>query len=536
MGHATPDKRHIIQWTGLFAGPLLAAVMYLLLPESYLGPSGETVAFSHAGRMTAAAAAWMAVWWMTEAIPITATALIPLALFPTAGVASMRAAAAPYGNELIYLFMGGFIVALAMQRWELHKRFAYMTLRLVGTGTHSVVAGFMGITAFISMWVSNTATAIMMLPIALSVIDLVRSSSAQDVQSARSARSEQGAGGASEASAALAGESGKNFALCLMLGIAYASSIGGIGTLIGTPPNLFLASYIKNTLGGEISFVRWMGFAVPLVVVFLPLVWLLLTRVLYPIRVKRIEAGGEFIRNALRALGPMKRAEWAVFVVFALTALTWIFRPLLIKISIAGTRPLAGLTDPGIAMIAALILFVIPVDARKRVFVMDWKTAAQLPWGILVLFGGGLSLAAAIEANGVSEFLGSRVAAFAGLPTLVLVLVVVTIVIFLTELTSNTATTAAVVPILAAIGPGLGVNPYALIVPATIAASCAFMLPVGTPPNAIVFGSGFVRMGQMVRAGFWLNVIGIVLITLLTYAIVLPLLGVSASLAPPPLP
>jgi len=263
---------------------------------------------------------------------------------------------------------------------------------------------------------------------------------------------------------------------------------------------------------------------------------LLLTRVLYPIHVKRIEAGGEFIRNALRALGPMKRAEWGVFVVFALTALTWIFRPLLTKVSIAGSRPLAGLTDPGIAMIAALTLFVIPVDARKRLFVMDWKTAAQLPWGILVLFGGGLSLAAAIEANGVSEFLGSRVAAFAGLPTLALVLIVVTIVIFLTELTSNTATTAAVVPILAAIAPGLGVHPYAFIVPATMAASCAFMLPVGTPPNAIVFGSGFVRMGQMVRAGFWLDVIGIVLITLLTYAIALPLLGVSASLAPPPLP
>jgi sodium-dependent dicarboxylate transporter 2/3/5 len=505
-----------VQWTGLIAGPALAFVTYLALPEAYLDGTGYTVEFTHAGRATAALAVWMAVWWMTEAIPVFAPALLPLAFLPAAGAATMRSAAAPYGHELIYLFMGGFIIALGMQRWNLHKRFAYMTLRLVGTRTHLVVAGFMGITAFLSMWVSNTATTIMMLPIALSVIDLVLTRST---------------GQTIEETEKLAGAAGHNFALCLLLGIAYAASIGGIGTLIGTPPNLFLASYIKDNLGGEVSFARWLAVGFPLVVVFVPLVWLLLTRVLYPIRVPRVGAGASFVRDALEEMGPMTRGEWAVFVVFVLTATAWIFRPLINKVAIAGVHPFAGLTDPGIAMIAALSLFVIPLDWRRRLFVMDWQTAVRLPWGILILFGGGLSLAAAIRVNGVSEFIGNQVVSFAGLPSVILVLLVVAMMIFLTELTSNTATTAALVPILAAVAPGLGLHPYLLIVPAAIAASCAFMLPVATPPNAIVFGSGFVRINQMVKAGFWLNLIGVVLITILAYAVVIPLLASVAQTA-----
>jgi sodium-dependent dicarboxylate transporter 2/3/5 len=517
MGLRNAIMRGAVQWIGLFAGPVLALAAYLALPETYADSAGDAVVFSHAGRATAALAVWMAVWWMTEAIPVFATALLPLAFLPAAGAATIRNAAAPYGHELIYLFMGGFIIALAMQRWNLHKRFAYMTLKLVGTRTHLVVAGFMGITAFLSMWVSNTATTIMMLPIALSVVDLVLT---------------RHTGRSVAETDELAGEAGHNFALCLLLGIAYAASIGGIGTLIGTPPNLFLASFIKNDLGGEVSFVRWMGVGVPLVVVFVPLVWLLLTRVLYPIRVRRMGTEGSFIDAALAEMGALSRGEWSVFVVFVLTAAAWIFRPLLARVEIAGAQPFAGLTDPGIAMIAALALFVIPVDARERVFVIDWKTAAKLPWGILILFGGGLSLASAIRVNGVSEFIGNQVASFSGIPTVLLVVLVVTMMIFLTELTSNTATTAALVPILAAVAPGLGIHPYLLIVPAAIAASCAFMLPVATPPNAIVFGSGFVRIGQMVRAGFWFNVLGIVLITLLAYTIAMRLLGSVAPAAP----
>jgi sodium-dependent dicarboxylate transporter 2/3/5 len=452
----------------------------------------------------------MAVWWMTEAIPIYVTSLLPLTVLPFFRADTMRDAAAPYAHELIYLFMGGFIVALSMERWGLHKRFAFGALRIVGTKPHRIVGGFMLATAIMSMCVSNTATTIMMLPIALSVIALVfRKSTDKTIDKIQT----------------LSDVMGHNFALCLLLGIAYAASIGGIGTLIGTPPNLFLASFIEDQLGREISFVRWMGVGLPLVAVFLPIVWLLLTRVLYPIRIEQIEGGTALIREGYKDLGQMKRGEWMTLMVFGFAAVSWIARPLLAKLTIGGVQPFGGLTDPGIAMIAALALFVIPVDRKKHEFVMNWETAVKLPWGILVLFGGGLSLAAAIKNNGVGELIGNQVAGFTGFPVVVLILLVTAMMIFLTELTSNTATTATLVPILAAVGPGLGLSPYMLIVPAAIAASCAFMLPVATPPNAIIFGSGYVRIDQMVKAGFWLNLIGVLLVTILTYAIVIPVLG-----------
>lgn len=483
----------------------MAVSLYLLLPETYRDNQGGVIAFSHAGRASAGLAAWMATWWMTEAISLYATSLLPLAVLPITGAMRMGPAAAPYANELIFLFMGGFILALAMQRWGLHRRIALSVLRLVGAEPRRMVGGFMGVTALLSMWVSNTATAIMMLPIALSVIDLVGKNQSASPESTD--------------------ESGKNFRLCLLLGIAYAASIGGIGTLIGTPPNLFLASFIKSNLGTEISFVRWMGVGVPLVAVFLPLTWLILTRMAFPIRLSRIEGGADLTRREYGALGPVSTGEWATLIVFLITVVAWITRPLLMQVELAGIRPLAGLSDSGIAMMAALALFVIPVDVRERVFVMNWETASKLPWEVLVLFGGGLSLAEALQVNGVGEFLGNQVGALAGVPLILIVVVVITMVIFLTELTSNTATTATLVPILAGLAPGLGAHPYMLIVPAAIAASCAFMLPVATPPNAIIFGSGHVTIQQMCRAGLWLNLVGIVIITVLTYTLVATLLG-----------
>jgi sodium-dependent dicarboxylate transporter 2/3/5 len=506
--------RRVVQWTGLFAAPALAALVYVLLPDAYPDRDGQAVPFTQAGRATAAVAVWMAAWWMTEAIPVYATALLPLAVLPIVGARSMEQAAAPYGDDLIFLFMGGFILALAMQRWGLHRRVAFFALGLVGTRPERVVGVFMAISAGLSMWVSNTATVVMLLPVALSVIERVGAASGSEPAEPGHAREQ------------------RSFAVCLLLGVAYAASIGGIGTLIGTPPNVFLASYAKNHLGVEIGFARWMGIGLPLVAVFLPTTWLLLTRWLYPIRIGRIEHGRALNRTAFAALGPMKRGEWATLVVFALTASLWITRPLLAGVECFGAKPFAGLTDPGIAMLAALALFVIPLDPGRRVFAMNWETAVKLPWGILVLFGGGLSLAAAIQANGVGEWLGSQVSALAGFPSVVLVLGVVALMIFLTELTSNTATTAALVPILAGLAPGLGLQPLVLVVPAAIAASCAFMLPVATPPNAVVFGSGAVTISQMSRAGLWLNLIGIALITALTYAVALPLLGVGAALSP----
>jgi sodium-dependent dicarboxylate transporter 2/3/5 len=497
-----PDSggmRTRLQWIGLALGPGLAFLTLSLLPHSYADPLGITVEFAVAGRVTAALGVWMAVWWLTAAIPVYATALLPLAVLPFAGAGGIRETAAPYAHELIFLFMGGFIIALAMQRWGLHRRIALNALRFAGTRPAGIVAGFMAVTAFLSLWVSNTATTIMMLPIALSIIGL----SDDD---------------------ASAGTPSANFAPALLLGIAYSASIGGIGTLIGTPPNLFLASFAESELGISISFVRWMAVGLPLVIVFVPITWFLLTRLLFPLKDEQLAVDAGIIPSMLGSLGGISRGERITLVVFVLTAAAWMARPLLTQLTLFGARPLAGLTDAGVAITAALVLFVCPVDARKRVFAMDWDTATRLPWGLLLLFGGGLSLAGAISRNGVSEFIGSQVASLGTAPMLVMIIVVVTMMIFLTELTSNIATTAALVPILAAIAPPMGFHPLLLAVPAAIAASCAFMLPVATPPNAIVFGSGHVDIAQMVRAGFGLNLIGIVLITALAYLLALPLL------------
>jgi len=489
--------------------------------------TGEVVAFSNAGRATAALAVWMAVWWMTEAVELYATALLPLVALPMTGAAPVRAAAAPYAHELIFLFMGGFLIALAMQRWGLHRRLALRALRAAGDHPAGIVACFMGITAFFSMWVSNTATAVMMLPIALSIIALVEQVESGSVAGGSGdGGPESGSGNGGTGNGGSGPKARPNFALCLLLGIAYAASIGGIGTIIGTPPNVFLASFIQSSLGQEISFVRWMGVGLPLVAVFLPLVWLMLTRVFYPLRGERIEGSGEVTERAYRELGAMSRGERVVLAVFLLAALSWIVRPLLIRVQIGDMHPLAGLSDPVIAMVAALALFVVPVDVKRRVFVMNWETAVKLPWGILLLFGGGLSLAAAIRVNGVGEYIGHQLGILSGVPALLLVMAVIALVIFLTELTSNTATTATFIPILAALAPVFDLHPFMLIVPAAIAASCAFMLPVATPPNAIIFGSGHVTIQQMIRAGFWLNLMGVVLITVLAYTVMMRMLGV----------
>jgi sodium-dependent dicarboxylate transporter 2/3/5 len=498
------ERRRIQQW-GLVGGPVLAALVWVALPDSHPGLDGEVVPFGRAGRTTAAVAVWMATWWLSEAISVYATALLPLVLLPLFSATSMQGAAAPYAHELIFLFMGGFLIALTMERWGLHRRIALTALRLVGARPDHMVGGFMAVTALLSMWVSNTATAVMMLPVAVSVIALV-----------------SGEGrGASPTPDPLP----RNFALCLLLGIAYGASIGGMATPIGTPPNLFLLSYVKAELGREISFVRWMGVGLPLVAVFLPITWLLLTKVVYPIRLGPVEGGRALFRSALAELGPMSRGERIVLTVFLLASALWITRPLLVGLELAGVRPFAGLSDAGIAMLAAMVLFVMPAERRGGGFVLDWETAVKLPWGILVLFGGGLSLAAAIRTNGVGELLGGQVAGLAGVPPVLIVLGVVAGIVFLTELTSNTATTATLIPVLAALAPGIGLDPLLLIVPAALAASCAFMLPVATPPNAVVFGSGLVSIPEMSRAGLVLNLVAVALIPLLTYAVAIPLLA-----------
>jgi len=491
---------------GLIAGPIVAVLVYLLVPDQYLDAQGNLAVLGADARIAAGIAAWMATWWMTEAIPVYATALLPLAAFPLTGAASIKTVAASYGHPLIYLFLGGFILALALEKCGLHRRFALHVLQAVGTRPTRIVGAFMAISALVSMWVTNTATTIMLLPVALSIIGLVGDAGQHLDSGADSPTSSP-------------------FSLCLLLGIAYAASIGGIGTIIGTAPNVFLVSYAQELMGREISFVRWMMFGVPLVVVFVPIVWWLLTRRIYPVVREEIPGVDRLLSEMAGDLGRMSRAEKLTLIIFLLTATAWVCRPLLNRLTIGGNAPLEGLTDSGVAVTAALLLFVTPVDATRGRFLMDWDTAIKLPWGLLILFGGGLSLASTLDATGFSEFLGNRATVLASLPTVLIVTVVSAMMIFLTELTSNTATTATLVPILYAVAIGIGVDPYLLIVPACIAASCAFMLPVATPPNAIVFGSGLVSVPQMSRAGFWLNIIAIALIPLLTFAVAMPVLG-----------
>jgi len=489
-----------IRSAGLLAGPAFALLLLLLLPDVYIDASGAQVALPWTGRVAAAAAAWMATWWMTEAVPVYATALLPLVLFPLVGGMPMREAAAPYSNELIYLFLGGFMLAQALQKWALHKRLAFLALLRVGTSPGRIVIVFMGIAAATSMWVTNTATTMMLLPVLLSVIALLGQRPGHE-------------------------RADRNFALCLLLGTAYAATIGGVGTIVGTAPNVFVVSYLQSQLDMEISFVGWMMFAIPLVLVFLPLSWWVLTRVVYPLDHQPVAGVGSMIRTSLDSLGAPSRAERRVAIVFMATVALWITRPLLQQITLGGVQPLAGLTDSSIAIGAALSLFILPDGRGSGGRLLDWESASRLPWGLLILFGGGLSLGAAMDRHGVSGYIGAAAAALGGLPTLLIILGVVTLVIFLTELTSNTATAATMVPILAAIAPALGMSAFELAVPAAIAASFAFMLPVATPPNAIVFGSGMVSIVQMARAGVWLNLLGMLVITLMTWLVIVPLLS-----------
>jgi len=475
------------RWVGLVGGPVLGLIVALALPAGLDEP----------GRAAGGCATWMAIWWLTEAVPLPVTALLPLVLFPLAGIADARHAAAPYANDLIFLFLGGFIVGLGLEKSGLHKRIALMTILAIGVSPRRIVAGFMLASALLSMWVSNTATTIMMLPIAMSVIDLIRAHGDDRPGDQR-------------------GGNAKNLGVCLTLGIAYAASIGGIGTLIGTPPNLVLATYLRQERGIDVTMARWMLIGLPVVAVMLPAAWWLLTRILFPVDARPIPGGRALIRRESIQLGPMGRGEWTALIVFLATAMLWVLRPLIVGFGQAHDLVgLAALRDSTIAVAAAVALFVVPVDARSRRFAMDWATASRLPWGILLLFGGGLSLASALDSTGVTAFLGSRFQALAGAPDIVLILLATTLMIFLTELTSNTAVTTTLVPVLMAAALGLGMdNPLLLLIPATLAASCAFMLPVATPPNAIVFGSGRVGIGQMARAGLGLNLIGIVVVTL----------------------
>lgn len=493
---SAPPESGTLRRVGLWAAPLAAAVL-LLLPA----PPGLPVE----GWRTAAIALWMAVWWMTEAVAIPVTALLPLVAFPVAGVLTMTDAAAPYASDLIFLFMGGFFLAAAMEHHGLHRRVALAIVAAVGTGPRRLVLGFMLATAFLSMWISNTATTAMMLPIGIAVAGLF---------GARPSADEEGAGGDA-------------LGVSIMLGIAYAASIGGVATLIGTPPNAVMAGAATELLGVEVGFGRWMLVGVPVVLVMLPLTWLLLVGVLHPPGALRGDAA-DLLRRERAGLGPRSRGETLVAVVFVVTAVAWVLR----EPKVLGSVTLPGIAtwlpevrDSTIAMAAALALFLLPLDPRRGRFVLEWPVARRIPWGVLVLFGGGLSLARAMDRSGLAAWIGSGVEGLSGVPPFVLFFVIAALFVFLTEITSNTATATMAMPIMAGAAMGLGEPALPFMATAALAASMAFMLPVATPPNAIVFGSGLFSMSQMVRAGFWLNLLSIVVVTVAATLLVPLLLG-----------
>ena len=457
--------------TGLWLGLAVFAGLLMLPPPAGLEPGAWRVA---------AVAMLMAAWWMTEAVPIAVTSLLPLVLFPALGVGDVVEAAAPYADPLVFLFLGGFLLALALERWSLHRRIALAVISVVGTRPAALVGGFMLATAFLSMWVSNTATAVMMLPIGLSVIALLGRS-----------------GGAPA-----------RLAPALLLGIAYAASIGGMATLIGTPPNALLVAFMRRSYGVEIGFAQWMAIGLPIAAVLLLFAWAMLTRLVFRLPREPIAGSAELIRGELAALGPIGPAEIRVGLVFAAAVLLWVGRPVL-----GGVLP-AGVDDTVIAVAAGVLLFVIPAGrgAPPGAALLDWEAAERLPWGVLLLFGGGLSLAAALGKSGLAAWIGSGFAGLGGWPVLLVLLLMVAAIVVLSELASNTATAAAFLPLMVSVAPALGVDPFLLAVPVALAASLGFMLPAATPPNAIVFGSGLLTVPQMVRAGALLDLAGIIVV------------------------
>lgn len=472
------------QLIGLIIGPLLFALTLI-----FFQPEG----LSYEGKAVLASTLWVAIWWMTEAVPIPVTSLIPIVLFPLTGGLDMDKTASSYGDDTIFLFMGGFMIALAMEKWNLHKRIALTIILAIGTNTRRIILGFMVATGFLSMWISNTATAMMMVPIGLAIIYQV-SEQLKDDDSIDTSKENF------------------EFGKALMLGIAYSASIGGISTLIGTPPNTAFAGAISNLYGIEISFARWMLFGVPIAWIFIFIAWFYLVKVAYPPKISQLPGGREVIKNEKDDLGNASFEEKIILIIFTLAAFSWVTRSFLLQPYVN-----ENIGDAMIALTASFILFVIPSRTTKGDRLLDWDTAVKLPWGILLLFGGGLAIATGFTESGLSEWIGNRLTVLQGIHIFVVLLVVSAMVIFLTEITSNTATANMMYPIMASLSVALGVHPYAVMIAAGVASSSAFMLPVATPPNAVVFGSNYLRIPDMAKAGFALNLTGIVLVTLAVY-------------------
>ena len=471
---------------GLYLGPIL-----FILTRFFL----ELEGLSDQANAVLASTLWIAIWWITEAIPIAATSLLPIILFPLSGALPLADTTSSFGHRFVFLYLGGFILALAIQKWNLHKRIALNIIKVVGTNVQKIILGFMVATAFLSMWISNTATAVMMLPIGIAIIkqmkDLKNTSEDENLI----------------------------FGKALMLSIAYSASIGGIATLIGTPPNLVFAGIIQETYNIEISFLKWFQFGLPISILLLAISWVYLTKVAFKFKQNEFNEGKEEINRQLEELGPISYEEKIVLSVFVVTGLAWILRTYLLN------KFIPNLDDSIIALISGISLFLFQANNQegKNEKIMNWEDAVKLPWGVLLLFGGGLAIAQGFQSSGLANWIAENLTQLNDFSLFIILLVLITAVNFLTEITSNLATTAMLLPILAPTAVTLGVHPYILMVGATLAASCAFMLPVATPPNAVVFGSNYLKISDMVRVGILMNIISIIIIFMMVYFI-LPIL------------
>ncbi|MBA4538726.1 DASS family sodium-coupled anion symporter [Bacillus aquiflavi] len=496
-------NRTMGQNIGFWLGPILfLIILFGLSPE---GMSKEALA-------VLASTVWIATWWITEAIPIPVTSLLPIILFPLTGAATEGITNA-YGDSTIFLFLGGFVIAIAMEKWNLHRRIALNIILVVGTSTQRLILGFMVATGFLSMWISNTATAMMMMPIAMAVILHVNEALKEK------------------------NPTDSPFGKAIMLGVAYSASIGGLGTLIGTPPNTIFAGVVRELYGIDISFALWMLFGVPLSVVLLIITWIYLVKLAFPIKIKEIPGGKAVIQKEKSALGKMSFEEKLVLTVFSLTAIIWISRTFIMDALknnglIDSVGGLANINDTIIAIIAAIVLFILPSRQAKEGKLLNWNDAKSIPWGILLLFGGGLAIAKGFKDSGLATWIGEQLTVLQSIHFVFLIVIVTTLVLFLTEITSNTATATMMFPIMASLAFALDIHPYSLMVAAGIAASCAFMLPVATPPNAIVFGSGYIRIKDMVKAGFWINIMAIFIITLAIYFLMPMVWGIDLGTFP----
>ena len=462
---------------GLFLGPIVFVLINFFYEPENLSSEGIAIL---------ASTLWIAIWWMTEAIPIYVTSLLPIILFPLSGGLELKLTTASYGHKFVFLFIGGFILAIAIEKWKLHKRIALNIIKIVGTKKSNIILGFMIATAFLSMWISNTATAVMILPVGLAIISQLKDNP-KTIENENTV-----------------------FGKTLMLAIAYSASIGGMATLIGTPPNLVLAGVVKTSFNVEINFLQWMSFGLPISIFLLFICWKYLTTIAYNFSNQNFESGLNEIDKQLKELGKVSYEEKSVLIVFILTALAWVTQSFLIK------QFIPAIDDTIIAIFAAIILFILPnKEGSKKL--LSWDDAVKLPWGILLLFGGGMALAKGFDSSGLAIWIGSQMNFFNAIPLLFLLLILIAIVNFLTEITSNLATTAMLLPVLVALSETIEVNAFFLLVGATVAASCAFMLPVATPPNAVVFGSKILKIDDMIKKGFWMNLISIFILTAAVY-------------------